>query len=116
MGDHLCFAWVEGNALLTGDMVMGWATTMVSPPDGDLAAFRASIKRLRDRREAVFYPGHGKPVRDPRTLLDWLLAHREKREAEILGVLVAGAALGAGLSLATSWFATSATRLIIQLS
>ncbi|HMQ95274.1 MAG TPA: MBL fold metallo-hydrolase [Amaricoccus sp.] len=92
LGDHLCFAWAEGDALFSGDMVMGWATTMISPPDGDLADFRASVARLQGRGEAVYYPGHGKPVTDPRRLLAWLLAHRAEREAEILARLAAGPA------------------------
>jgi hydroxyacylglutathione hydrolase len=98
LGDHLCFAWAEGNALFTGDLVMGWATTMISPPDGDLAAFRASIVRLQGRSEVVCYPGHGKPVFDPPALLAWLLAHRVQREAEILGVLARGPATVAELT------------------
>ena len=67
--DHLSFAWAEGNALFSGDHVMGWATTLISPPDGDLGAFRASLVRLQGRREGVFYPGHGAPVGDPQGLI-----------------------------------------------
>ncbi|HPG21157.1 MAG TPA: MBL fold metallo-hydrolase [Amaricoccus sp.] len=100
LGDHLCFAWAEGDAIFSGDMVMGWATTMISPPDGDLADFRASVARLQARGEAVYYPGHGKPVTDPRRLLAWLLAHRAEREAEILARLAAGPATVAELTAA----------------
>ncbi len=81
MGCHLSFAW--GDALFSGDLVMGWASSMVSPPDGDLAQFLASCTRLRQRDWRVFYPGHGDPVTDPAGRIDWLVAHRKSREAEI---------------------------------
>jgi glyoxylase-like metal-dependent hydrolase (beta-lactamase superfamily II) len=90
--DHLAFAWDEGAALFTGDQVMGWATTLISPPDGDLGAFRASLRRLRARSEAVYYPGHGAPVHDPVPLVDHILAHRAAREAEIVAALARGPA------------------------
>ncbi len=90
--DHLAFAWEEGGALFSGDHVMGWATTLISPPDGDLGAFRASLARLRARPEAVYYPGHGAPVRAPGPLLDHILAHRAAREAEIVAALARGPA------------------------
>ena len=95
--DHLSFAWEEGRALFSGDHVMGWATTLISPPDGDLGAFRASIARLRKREEGVYYPGHGGPVREPAALLDHILAHRAAREAEIVAALARGPARVAGL-------------------
>ena len=71
---------------------MGWATTLISPPDGDLGAFRASLARLRARGETVYYPGHGAPVTDPAAMLDYLLAHRAEREAQILAALARGPA------------------------
>jgi hydroxyacylglutathione hydrolase len=89
-GDSLSFAWAEAGALFTGDLVMGWATTLISPPDGDLAAFRASLARLQARPDAVYYPGHGAPVGDPQTVLAHILAHRQGREAEILAGLAPG--------------------------
>jgi glyoxylase-like metal-dependent hydrolase (beta-lactamase superfamily II) len=95
--DHLCFAWAEGNALFSGDHVMGWATTLISPPDGDLAAFRASLAWLQARDEAVFYPGHGAPVADPPAVMAHVLAHRAMREAEILAALARGPATAADL-------------------
>jgi len=95
--DHLSFAWAEGNALFSGDQVMGWSTTLISPPDGDLAAFRASLQRLRARGEAVYYPGHGAPVADPGALMAHVLAHRAGREAEILAALARGPATIAAL-------------------
>ncbi|MGB8621685.1 MAG: MBL fold metallo-hydrolase, partial [Paracoccaceae bacterium] len=74
MGNHMCFAW--GEALFTGDHVMGWASSMVSPPDGDLTAFMTSLERLATRRDRIFYPAHGAPVRDPAARLAELIAHR----------------------------------------
>ncbi len=97
LGDHLSFAWAEGEALFSGDHVMGWATTLISPPDGDLGAFRASLRRLQARSEAVYYPGHGAPVRDPQAVLGYVLAHRAVREAEILAALARGPATVAAL-------------------
>jgi glyoxylase-like metal-dependent hydrolase (beta-lactamase superfamily II) len=95
--DHLAFAWAEGGALFSGDHVMGWATTLISPPDGDLAAFRASLARLRGRPEAFYYPGHGAPVPAPGRLVDHILAHRAAREGEIVAALARGPATIPGL-------------------
>lgn len=91
LGDHLCFHWIEGNAIFSGDILMGWSTTLISPPDGDLAAYRASLTRLRGL-SAVLYPGHGPPVSRPDALIDRHLAHREAREAQILALLGHGPA------------------------
>ena len=95
--DHLSFAWEEGGGLFSGDTVMGWATTLISPPDGDLGAFRASLGRLRARGETVYYPGHGAPVREPRAVIDHILAHRAAREDEIVAALARGPATVADL-------------------
>jgi glyoxylase-like metal-dependent hydrolase (beta-lactamase superfamily II) len=92
LADHLCFAWAEGRAIFTGDTVMGWATTLISPPDGDLGAFMASLRRLQRREETVFYPGHVAPVADPQGMLAYQLAHRLAREGQILEALGAGPA------------------------
>ncbi len=85
IGNHLCFAWRD--AIFTGDHVMGWASSLVSPPDGDLTDFMASCARLGTYEAAVYYPGHGAPIRDPQGRLGWLVAHRLAREAQILSVL-----------------------------
>jgi glyoxylase-like metal-dependent hydrolase (beta-lactamase superfamily II) len=90
LSDHLCFAW--GDAVFTGDVVMGWATTLISPPDGELSAFRASVRRLQGLGARAFYPGHGGLVRDPARVMDYLLAHRAAREAEIVAALGQGPA------------------------
>lgn len=84
--NHLCFAY--NNAVFTGDHVMGWATTMVSPPDGDLGAFMTSLEVMQARIEdQVYYPGHGAPVGDPAELISYLIRHRRDREVQILGAL-----------------------------
>ncbi|HBS49748.1 MAG TPA: MBL fold metallo-hydrolase [Rhodobacteraceae bacterium] len=85
LGNHIALAW--GDACFTADHVMGWASSLVSPPDGDLTDFMASCRRLRARDWRVFHPGHGAPVTDPAARLDWLIAHREGREAQILETL-----------------------------
>lgn len=85
MANHLCFAWDD--ALFSGDLVMGWATSLVSPPDGDMRAFMASLARLTERTDRIFYPGHGPAVTDPQSRLAELIAHRQAREAQILEAL-----------------------------
>ncbi|WP_132443431.1 MBL fold metallo-hydrolase [Sulfitobacter indolifex] len=96
IGNHLCLAW--GDACLTADHIMGWATSLVSPPDGDLTDFMTSCEKLAARQWRVFYPGHGAPVLDPNTRLDWLVAHRRAREASILEALNAGPATAEDLA------------------
>jgi glyoxylase-like metal-dependent hydrolase (beta-lactamase superfamily II) len=81
MANHLSFAW--RGALFSGDMVMGWSTSLVSPPDGDMTAFMASLDKLADRKDRVYYPGHGDPVTDPQARVAELTAHRRGREAQI---------------------------------
>jgi glyoxylase-like metal-dependent hydrolase (beta-lactamase superfamily II) len=88
--NHLAFAFAEANALLSGDHVMVWSTTVVAPPDGSMAAYMASLARLQTRSEAIYWPGHGGPVRDPQSFLRALIHHRRQREAAILGRLEAG--------------------------
>ncbi|WP_425102070.1 MBL fold metallo-hydrolase [Tropicibacter sp. S64] len=90
MANHLGFAL--GETLFSGDLVMGWATSLVSPPDGDLTDFMASLDRLQQRRWQTFFPGHGAPVTDPGKRLAELVAHRKGREAAILQALTAGPA------------------------
>ncbi|MEL6700680.1 MAG: MBL fold metallo-hydrolase [Pseudomonadota bacterium] len=83
--NHLCFAWRD--VLFTGDLVMGWSTSLVSPPDGDLTQFMASCAQLADRSDRAYYPGHGDPVTAPATRVRDLIAHRQVREAQILEAL-----------------------------
>ena len=84
-GGHLAFA--VGDAILSGDLVMGWSTTLISPPDGDLGRFMESCRRLRARGAALFLPGHGDGVADPAARIDALLAHRAERDAQIAAAL-----------------------------
>ncbi|BBU56459.1 MBL fold hydrolase [Mameliella alba] len=85
MANHLSFAW--GDVLFSGDLVMGWATSLVSPPDGDLTAFMASLERLQERPWSLFHAGHGAPVTAPAERLEALLTHRRGRETAILEAL-----------------------------
>jgi glyoxylase-like metal-dependent hydrolase (beta-lactamase superfamily II) len=96
IGNHVCLAWQD--RLFTADHVMGWATSLVSPPDGDLTDFMASCRRLRTREWQRFYPGHGAPVEAPIDRLDWLIAHREARETAILEALAPAPATAAQLT------------------
>ena len=88
--DHLCFALPAERLLFTGDHVMGWSTSVVIPPDGEMAAYRATLRRLQQRDDLAYLPGHGPAVGEPRRYLAALLAHRAERELEILAVLAAG--------------------------
>jgi len=80
--NHLCFAY-EG-ALFTGDHVMGWSTTVVVPPDGDMAAYMQSLDKLRRREDRIYYPAHGEPVTNPSQYVRHLIGHRMQREKQIL--------------------------------
>lgn len=85
MGNHICLGWRD--VAFSGDLVLGWTTSLISPPDGDIADFTASCARLRDLGAGVLYPGHGAPVTDPAARIDWLLAHRAERRAQVLAAL-----------------------------
>ena len=87
--NHLCYSY--RGALFTGDHVMGWSTTVVVPPDGDMGAFMASLDKLRKRDDRVFYPAHGPPVTNPAQLLRGLIGHRMQREKQILKLVGARA-------------------------
>ena len=93
LSNHICLALAGTGILFTGDTVMGWATTLVSPPEGDMAAFMTTLRRLAGRTEDRLYlPGHGHPVTDPAVMLGFQIAHREARMAQILAGLAAGPA------------------------
>ena len=85
--NHLCFAMAEENALFTGDHVMGWSTSVISPPDGDMADYMRSMQRLLDRHDAIYYPAHGDPVPNPRRLVRGMMGHRKQREGQIMRFL-----------------------------
>jgi glyoxylase-like metal-dependent hydrolase (beta-lactamase superfamily II) len=88
IGNHLCFA--AGDMLFSGDHVMGWSTSLISPPDGDMAEYIASLHKLAARVWAAFLPGHGAAVMDPARRLADLMAHRQGREAALLVALGQG--------------------------
>jgi glyoxylase-like metal-dependent hydrolase (beta-lactamase superfamily II) len=88
--NHLCFALAEADALFSGDHVMGWSTTVVAPPDGDMAAYMSSLERMRGRSEATFFPAHGPAIEDPAGHLVRLVEHRRGRERQILAEIAAG--------------------------
>ena len=85
MGCHIGFAY--GSQLFCGDHVMGWSTSLVSPPDGDMTAYIASLRRLQSRTWTRFHPGHGPSIDAPATRLGELIGHRHSREAAILASL-----------------------------
>jgi glyoxylase-like metal-dependent hydrolase (beta-lactamase superfamily II) len=85
--NHLCFALEESGALFTGDHVMAWSTTVVAPPDGDMAAYMASLDKLHARADRVYYPAHGPAVTNPRQLVRGMIGHRRQRERQILRLL-----------------------------
>ena len=89
--NHLCFALAEEKVLFSGDHVMGWSTTVVAPPDGDMARYVASLERLLSREDAVYWPTHGPAIRDPHPHVRGFIAHRRERKAAILRRLADGA-------------------------
>ncbi|MGB7404070.1 MAG: MBL fold metallo-hydrolase [Pacificimonas sp.] len=88
--NHLCFALEEERALFSGDHIMGWSTTVVSPPDGDMTAYMQSLEKLKGRGETVYYPTHGDPVTNPEKLVRGYIVHRRQREGQILKLLSDG--------------------------
>ena len=83
--NHLCYAF--GDALFSGDHVMGWSTTVVFPPDGDMGAYMASLDRLRQRNDRIYYPAHGPAVTNPEQYVRHLAGHRLQREKQILRLI-----------------------------
>ena len=88
--NHLCYAYREENALFPGDHVMGWSTTIVSPPDGDMREYLDSLRHLSERDEETYYPTHGAPIAEPKPFIRGLIAHRKMRERQIVSVLESG--------------------------
>ena len=88
--NHLCIALEEENSLFTGDHVMGWSTTVVSPPDGDMRAYIDSLRKVQSRSDAQLWPTHGAPVTEPGPFLGAYLAHRLEREAQVLDAVRSG--------------------------
>lgn len=96
IGNHLCLGWED--ACFTADHVMGWASSLVSPPDGDLTDFMTSCRTLQSFDWRVFHPGHGAPIQDPAGRLSWIISHRQARETAILTTLAKGATDAATLA------------------
>lgn len=82
--NHLCFSLKDPSILFSGDHVMGWSTTVIAPPDGDMAAYFASLERLLGRHEELYVPTHGNPIAKPQQFVRQLIAHRHAREAQIV--------------------------------
>ncbi|MCV2868729.1 MBL fold metallo-hydrolase [Defluviimonas sp. WL0002] len=96
LGNHLCFAW--GDRVFSGDHVMGWASSLVSPPDGDMGAYMESLDKLARHGATRLYPGHGEPVENPAGRIAFLASHRREREAQILAALSEGQADAAAIA------------------
>jgi glyoxylase-like metal-dependent hydrolase (beta-lactamase superfamily II) len=90
--NHICYALLEENAVFTGDHIMGWSTTVITPPDGDMTDYMESLARIRAGNFATLWPTHGPPVRDVAPFIDAYAAHRRAREAQILAALKSGPA------------------------
>jgi glyoxylase-like metal-dependent hydrolase (beta-lactamase superfamily II) len=88
--NHLCFALEEEAALFTGDHVMGWSTSVVSPPDGDMADYMRSLALLMDRPDRIYYAAHGQPIENPQRLVRGMMGHRKQREGQILRLIESG--------------------------
>ena len=89
--NHLCYALEESGALFTGDHIMGWSTSVISPPDGDMAAYMDSLQKLIDRpQDRIYYPAHGAPVDKPQRLARGMMGHRKQREGQIVRMLERG--------------------------
>ena len=85
--NHLCFFLEQEKILFTGDHVMGWATTVVVPPDGDMDDYISSLKKLLLHDYGIYYPTHGSPIKEPIKYVRGLIAHRKMREMQILNEL-----------------------------
>ncbi len=90
--NHMSFGLRQERALFCGDLIMGWSTTVVAPPDGDMAAYFASLQTVLERDDEILWPTHGPPVRDPRPFIEAYIAHRQAREAQIMACLRDGIA------------------------
>ncbi|HZL58284.1 MAG TPA: MBL fold metallo-hydrolase [Stellaceae bacterium] len=88
--NHLCFALAKEKTLFTGDHVMGWSTSVIAPPDGDMAAYRRSLEKLMRRDDALYWPTHGPSIVEPKAHVASFIAHRSERHAAIRAQLAAG--------------------------
>ena len=88
--NHLCFALAEERILFSGDHVMGWSTSVIAPPDGDMAAYMRSLEKLLARQDALYMPTHGPAIPAPQKHVGTFIAHRKARRAAILRELGQG--------------------------
>ncbi|HEX6843111.1 MAG TPA: MBL fold metallo-hydrolase [Stellaceae bacterium] len=88
--NHLCFALPEERTLFSGDHVMGWSTSVIAPPDGDMAAYMRSLAKLLQRDDRVYWPTHGPSIPDPKPFVRAFIAHRHERAQAILDRLAQG--------------------------
>jgi glyoxylase-like metal-dependent hydrolase (beta-lactamase superfamily II) len=88
--NHICYALKEENALFSGDHIMGWSTTVITPPDGDMTAYLESLQKVRDRNFTTLWPTHGPPIREVGPFIDAYAAHRQERMDQILLALADG--------------------------
>lgn len=88
--NHICYALLEENALFSGDHIMGWSTTVISPPDGDMGEYFASLDRVKARNFTTLWPTHGPPITEPGPFVQAYIDHRRAREAQILAALGSG--------------------------
>jgi glyoxylase-like metal-dependent hydrolase (beta-lactamase superfamily II) len=88
--NHTCFAFAEERVLFPGDHVMGWSTTVVSPPDGDMAAYVDSLRKVAGRADQTYWPTHGPCIAEPQRYVESLVAHRLERERQIVDAVGAG--------------------------
>jgi glyoxylase-like metal-dependent hydrolase (beta-lactamase superfamily II) len=90
ISNHLCFGLAEEKALFTGDHVMGWSTSVIPSPDGDLGDYLTNLRRLLERDDRIYWPTHGPAITDPHSFVEALIAHREERTRQILERLATG--------------------------
>lgn len=88
--NHICFGWQEEGILFSGDHVMGWSTSIISPPDGDMIDYMASLDLLLKRNDKTYWPTHGAPIKDPNAYVQAFIAHRVERENDLLDRLANG--------------------------
>ncbi len=88
--NHICYALLEENALFSGDHIMGWSTTVITPPDGDMGDYLASLQLIKERRFATLWPTHGPPITEVTPFIEAYIAHRHERGRQILRELEEG--------------------------
>ena len=88
--NHICFALKEENALFSGDHIMGWSTTVITPPDGDMTDYMESLERVKARDFDVLWPTHGPPIREVTPFIEAYATHRRAREAQVLAAVGEG--------------------------